>query len=204
MTTASWLLAEQVIDLFDASPFLSEELLRTPDLLAEFALFGSGPGEPPADADAGELRRWFRREMFRTQSESVCLRRPVFETLEETSQLGERVMAAAYGVAVRMVTASHPPEAINYRARKQMMVVALGRLGMREFDLGSDADLFFVLPDRDAAELPFWTRVAEKMIDGRLGIKLYKPEPEVLGDLLTAYASLKMAQTNLGWDPGQK
>ena len=35
-------------------------------------------------------------------------------------------------------------------------------------------------------------------------IRLYKPEPEVLGDLLTAYASLKMAQTNLGWDPGQK
>ncbi len=46
-----------------------------------------------------------------------------------------------------------------------MMVVALGRLGMREFDLGSDADLFFVLPDRDEEALEFWTRVAEKMID---------------------------------------
>lgn len=158
-------LAAQVIDLFDASPFLSEELLRTPELLAEFALFGSGPGEPPLEADAGELRRWFRREMFRTQCESVCLRRPVFETLEQTSQLGERVMAAAYGVAVRAVWAAHPPLAINYRPRKQMMVVALGRLGMREFDLGSDADLFFVLPNRDAIELVFWTRVAEKMID---------------------------------------
>ena len=158
-------LAAQVIDLFDASPFLSEELLRTPDLLAEFAVFGSGPGEPPAEADAGELRRWFRREMFRTQCESVCLRRPVFETLEQTSQLGERVMAAAYGVAVRAVWASHPPVSVNYRPRKQMMVVALGRLGTREFDLGSDADLFFVLPNRDAIEMVFWTRVAEKMID---------------------------------------
>jgi len=158
-------LAEQAIDLFDASPFLSEELVRSPDLLAEFALFGSGPGDPPTDADAAELRRWFRREMFRTQCESVCLRRPVFETLEQTSQLGERVMAAAYNVALRTVMAAHPPEAVNYRPRKQMMVVALGRLGMREFDLGSDADLFFVLPNRDAAELPFWTRVAEKMID---------------------------------------
>ncbi len=158
-------LASQVIDLFDASPFLSEELLRTPELLAEFAVFGSGPGEPPGDADAAELRRWFRREMFRTQCESVCLRRGVFETLEQTSQLGERVMAAAYGVALRAVLAAHPPEQVNYRPRKQMMVVALGRLGMREFDLGSDADLFFVLPNRDAAELSFWTRVAEKMID---------------------------------------
>jgi len=158
-------LAAQVIDLFDASPHLSEELLRTPELLAEFALFGTGPGEPPGDADAGELRRWFRREMFRTQCESVCLRRPVFETLEQTSQLGERAMAAAYGVAVRAVWAAHPPVSINYRPRKQMMVVALGRLGMREFDLGSDADLFFVLPNRDAPELEFWTRVAEKMIE---------------------------------------
>ena len=30
----------------------------------------------------------------------------------------------------------------------QMMVIALGRLGMREFDLGSDADLIFVIPGR--------------------------------------------------------
>ena len=29
------------------------------------------------------------------------------------------------------------------------MVIALGRLGMREFDLASDADLVFVLPDED-------------------------------------------------------
>jgi glutamate-ammonia-ligase adenylyltransferase len=46
-----------------------------------------------------------------------------------------------------------------------MMAVALGRLGMREFDLSSDADLVFVLPDADAAERLFWTRVAERMID---------------------------------------
>ena len=45
-----------------------------------------------------------------------------------------------------------------------MMVIALGRLGMREFDLGSDADLVFVIPDADAAEHAFWTGVAERMI----------------------------------------
>lgn len=158
-------LAAQVIDLFDSSPFLSEELVRTPELLAEFTQFGSGPAEPPPGADAGALRRWFRREMFRVQCESICLRRPVFETLEESSKLGERVMSAAYGVALRAVSQSYPPASSHYRPQQQMMVVALGRLGMREFDLGSDADLFFVLPDRDAPELPFWTRVAEKMID---------------------------------------
>src|SRR5581483_11775152 len=45
------------------------------------------------------------------------------------------------------------------------MVIALGRLGMREFDLGSDADLVFVLPDADSAAREFWTRVAERLID---------------------------------------
>jgi glutamate-ammonia-ligase adenylyltransferase len=43
-------------------------------------------------------------------------------------------------------------------------VIALGRLGMGEFDLGSDADLVFVIPDEDAVEQVFWTSVAERMI----------------------------------------
>ncbi len=45
-----------------------------------------------------------------------------------------------------------------------MMVIAVGRLGMSEFDLGSDADLVFVLPDADAAEHAYWTAVAEHMV----------------------------------------
>jgi glutamate-ammonia-ligase adenylyltransferase len=43
-----------------------------------------------------------------------------------------------------------------------MMTIALGRLGMREFDLGSDADLVFVIPD--TADHRFWTGVAERLI----------------------------------------
>jgi len=35
-------------------------------------------------------------------------------------------------------------------------------------------------------------------------VKLYSPEPEVLSELMLAYTGLKMAQSNLGWDPGQK
>jgi glutamate-ammonia-ligase adenylyltransferase len=36
---------------------------------------------------------------------------------------------------------------------------------MREFDLASDADLNFVIPDEDAAETFFWTGVAERLIN---------------------------------------
>ena len=35
---------------------------------------------------------------------------------------------------------------------------------MREFDLGSDADVNFVIPDDDAAEQVYWTGVAERII----------------------------------------
>ena len=75
--------------------------------------------------------------------------------------LADSIVAAAYGVAV---SEAPPPASAAYRADNQMMVIALGRLGMREFDLGSDADLVFVLPDADAAEHAFWHEVAERMI----------------------------------------
>ena len=45
-----------------------------------------------------------------------------------------------------------PPSGAEYTPHEQMMVIALGRLGMCEFDLGSDADLVFVIPDADASE----------------------------------------------------
>jgi glutamate-ammonia-ligase adenylyltransferase len=74
------------------------------------------------------------------------------------------VIAAAYRMAVEQVRASQPPLAGGYQPGNQMMVIALGRLGVREFDLASDADLVFVLPDADAPEQAFWTRAAERLI----------------------------------------
>src|SRR5205085_1654875 len=63
------------------------------------------------------------------------------------------------------VCATHKPHQAAYRPRNQMWVIALGRLGMREFDLASDADLNFVLADSDAEEMDFWTRVANRISD---------------------------------------
>ena len=146
-------LASYVLDIFETSPYLSEQLVRTPDLLAEFALFHTSLNPPPPNAEPPALRRYFRREMFRLQAESICLARPVFATLERASQIGEWIIAAAYRIAAGPDT---PPT---------LMVIALGRLGMGEFDLGSDADLVFVLPQAHADELPRWSRVAERIIE---------------------------------------
>lgn len=104
--------------------------------------------------------------MFRIQAESVVLSTPVFTTLERTTALADAALQCAYRMAVNEVRLSHPPADDEYEPVDQMMVIALGRLGLRrEFDLGSDADLLFVLPDPESREHQFWTRVAARMID---------------------------------------
>ena len=152
-------LAAAVLDLFEYSPYFADELLRQPELLDDIEAPPLTAAEPLEDG--GALRRFYRRQMLRIQSESILERAPIFATLSKTSALADRVIQASYHIAVMD---SLPPASMEYYPRDQMMAICLGRLGMNEFDLGSDADLVFVLPDADAAELTFWTAVAERMI----------------------------------------
>jgi glutamate-ammonia-ligase adenylyltransferase len=154
------------LDLFEHSPYFGEELIRAPELLDDLARARVPIMEDePAPAEAAELRRWYRREMLRIGAESIAGSRPIFDTLARTSELADAVVARAYEIAIQDVLATHPPSDAAYRPGGQMWVIALGRLGMREFDLSSDADLIFVLGDTSASELAFWTRVAERLVD---------------------------------------
>jgi len=158
--------AAHVLDLFEHSPYFAEELIRTPELLDEVERIGAPQDlKAPAPPGMADLRRWYRRELVRIEAASVCLSEPIFDTLIRTSDLADAVIARAYDIAVAEVRASHPPSQAGYEPAHQMWVVALGRLGMREFDLASDADLVFVLADSDAQELEFWTRAAGRLVD---------------------------------------
>jgi glutamate-ammonia-ligase adenylyltransferase len=156
-------LTARTLDLFEQSPYFGEELIRTPELID---IVGGAPAEEAkvehashdAPNDARELRRWYRREMLRIQTASICESEPIFETLERTSALADMVISRAYDIAVADVWGASPPE-------KKLWVVALGRLGMREFDLASDADLVFVLCDSESRRIEQWTRVAGRLID---------------------------------------
>ena len=148
-----------VVDIFEHSAHFADELLRYPELLEEIGRPVDLGDEPLADGAA--LRRYYRRRMLRIQSQSMLASAPIFETLGRTSALAERVIEAAYGIAV---AEAPPPANPSYEPCDQMMTIALGRLGMREFDLGSDADLVFVIPDADVGEHAYWTGVAERMI----------------------------------------
>src|SRR5205807_342747 len=78
--------------------------------------------------------------------------------------LADAVIERSYRIAIAEMRASHS----DHNAQEpfdQMWVVALGRLGMQEFDLASDADLVFVLADQHAEEMPFWTKVATRIQD---------------------------------------
>ncbi|HEY2018977.1 MAG TPA: glutamine-synthetase adenylyltransferase [Bryobacteraceae bacterium] len=158
-------LASDVIDIFEHSPYFADDLLRYPELLEEIGepfQLESGALQGRSLSDAGtELRRFYRRQMLRIQSESLLRPAKIFSTLRKTSVLADSVIAAAYRIALGEAP---PPASPSYAPGNQMMVIALGRLGMGEFDLGSDADLVFIIPDEDSAEHSFWTGVAERMI----------------------------------------
>lgn len=150
-------LASRLLDLVSHSPYCADQLARRPELVDALA----APAAPDrfgeeflALEDPAALRRHFLYRMFQLQAESVCLQRPVFETLEHLSRLADAAIAASARLAA----------AQSGMPRCELMIVALGRLGMLEFDLGSDADLVFILPDELAVELPRWTRVAESVI----------------------------------------
>ena len=180
-------LVDLTVDLFEHSPFLAEWLIRNPEeihQLLEVAAFSASdqqaplfpleaprrnfPGdhpEPehllrthaPVNEKTAWLRRFYRRQMLRIQTESICRRSPIFATLEQTTELADWVVRAAYRIAL--------DEVLHEAPSTLMHVVALGRLGMREFDLGSDADLVFIVPDEAKPQLDRWTRVAERTIE---------------------------------------
>lgn len=159
--------ARCTLDIFEHSPYFSDEAIRYPELIHELSRITEPPDVEITSAipDATELRRWFRREMFRLQAASLFMRVPIFETLHRTSDLADAAIVTAYRMAIEQVVEAHPPLDPAYEPDKKLMVIALGRLGMREFDLASDADLIFVIPDADQSEHLFWTRVANRMVD---------------------------------------
>ena len=127
-------LAGYVLVLFEHSHYFAEQMIRVPELLLEMKRMREKPNRKPryevlveTVEDATDLRRYFRREMFRIQAESICLQVPIFTTLRRTSELADATIAAAYKIAVNHVVNSRPPLHAGYEADGQLMVVALGR-----------------------------------------------------------------------------
>jgi glutamate-ammonia-ligase adenylyltransferase len=135
-------------NLFDLSPAAfavssNEELLTTGDAVFNYiANSTASHGEKIA-----LLRRHFRHRMFASGARDIAEQRSVYPSLAETNAAAEEAIAAAFGT----VGAPHG-----------LALCALGRLGSREFDLLSDADLLFICDEtQDRISL---TKLAEQIM----------------------------------------
>lgn len=122
--------------------FLSDDFARRDSVFAYIARSTAAHSEKIA-----LLRRHFRHCMFASGVRDLVEQRPVYPALVETSTAAEEAISAAFEIA---------------GAPTGLAILALGRLGTREFDLLSDADLLFVGDEnRDRREL---TRAAEEIM----------------------------------------
>ena len=166
----------QSLDVFEASEYLTEILARHPEEAATLAEICSSAARPitpglfnlfgeegfsrsdsvftyVAHSDAGHsekialLRRHFRHCAFASGARDLLEHRPVYPSLSETSTAAEEAISAAFGIA------GSPPG---------LAILALGRLGTREFDLLSDADLLFIGDEKQ--DLSQLTRAAEEIM----------------------------------------
>jgi glutamate-ammonia-ligase adenylyltransferase len=82
----------------------------------------------------GSLRNYFAEAVFRWGARELCPGARVEVGLDAYTALAEEILRAGWHIA----------EQEDLGAGSQAAVLALGRLGTREMDLGSDADLVFV------------------------------------------------------------
>ena len=166
----------QALLLFDTSDYLTDILIRHPEEIASLA----EPSEPPSPVESGYLfdgpfgtglalcdpvfaylakssaaygeklsllRQQYRHRTFADAARDITELRDVYASLASTTAAAEDAIAAAFGIAEQ-------PDGLA--------VMALGRLGTREFDLLSDADLLFVCEEGDRGAA--LTKSAEQMM----------------------------------------
>ena len=175
---------EKALALFENSDYLSDVLIRYPDEISTIAEISETP-RPRADAglplesaaiaprpDAtlsfaasavpsyheklALIRRHYRRQTFADNASDLLAPRPVFDSLASATAAAEGAIATALEIARSRGGAGDGKEA-------NLAVLALGRLGTSEFDLGSDADLLFVRNSQDDPILA--KRLAEQVVD---------------------------------------
>ena len=112
--------------LFDLlPPLLGEDQFASGD--AVFAYISNSTASPAEKIAL--LRRHFRHRMFAAGARDIAELRPIYSSFAETTSAAEAAISAAFGIA---------------GTPRGLAILALGRLGSREFDLLSDADLLFV------------------------------------------------------------
>ncbi len=110
------------------------------------------------------LRRNFRTKVLELGAADVAEAKDIFHRLEHWTELAGRSIASAIPIA-REAFDSALAEFTDVN-KAPFAVLGLGRLGLSEFDLGSDADLMFVAAaGTTREEVAHWMHLAEKVIE---------------------------------------
>jgi len=179
----------RALEVTGASAYLAELLIHHPEDLAvldpsetalpteavtrqmEIGLESCGELEPYAWASETSLdmrekmallRRNYRLRVLELAAADLAAGGAPFSVLKRWSTTAARSVASAMAIAQAALKGTTGTEQAGW----PFVVLALGRLGLSEFDLASDADLIFVVSsDVGRDELSFWTRLAEKTIE---------------------------------------
>ena len=172
-------MVERALGIFEFSEYLTDILVRHPKevlLLEQIGerptseaaeLFGAAPQREDAAPDPvfgylaqdkvdraeamSILRRHYRSRMFLFGACDLFQLRTVFDSLHDNTAAADAAIQAALAIA---------------GSPRGFTVMGLGRLGAREFDLLSDADVLFLCDERAAAgNSQEMLRVAERMME---------------------------------------
>ena len=167
---------ERALAIFEKSEFLSDILVRHPEELPTLSQMESAVSRPPSEylfdpsfgerrpvhdpvfaylADTGSavgdslslMRRHYRHRIFAEGAQDLLGFRDIYDALLATTSAAEDAISCAFRMAGSM---------------PGLVVMALGRLGTKEFDLGSDADLLFVCAEE--ANTPALKSAVERMV----------------------------------------
>ncbi|MDE3178616.1 MAG: hypothetical protein KGM47_03065 [Acidobacteriota bacterium] len=146
------------------------------------------------------LRQHYRLQTLALSGRDLRAGERIFDSLAGWSSLASESISTALEIALRAAG-----QGVGIREKTGFAILGMGRLGIAEFDLASDADLIFVVASGTSAEvIEAWTRVAEKIIavlssytgdgtlfpvDTRLRPRGQEGELVVTADALLAYAS---------------
>jgi glutamate-ammonia-ligase adenylyltransferase len=154
-------------EIFARSDLAVEMLSRHPDevrVVADPGLAGFR-GPLPEDVRAtpeeamAAVRVNYRRSVLATVVRALLATTQPFETFEALTRLTEEALLAALELAAREVVER------TDLADGPLAVLALGRLGTGEVDIGSDVDLVFIVDERLAGESREpWRRLAERFV----------------------------------------
>ncbi|MEJ2007942.1 MAG: hypothetical protein P8Z30_07265 [Acidobacteriota bacterium] len=111
------------------------------------------------------LRRNFRATVLALAVMDLAELGNIFTRLEQWTELAGRSVASALWIGHQALDEALKPEAVS-EPEGPLVILGLGRLGLNEFDLASDADLVFVAPaETPREEIARWMRLAEKVIE---------------------------------------